>query len=167
MNWSEWSKLAGQYMEPMGGKGAFLTTAHDGRVNTMTMSWSAAGVFWAKPVLILPVRFTRYTHELLRKSGYATVSIPAEGTLGKELAYCGTKCGRDVDKFAEMGLTAQPGRTVPVPVVAQAALHFECRVLYTTDMSPMYMDEVIDRGMYADHNYHTLFFAEVVDSYGK
>lgn len=165
MNWTQWSRLAGEYMAPMGGKGAFLTTAHDGHVNTMTMSWSGAGVFWAKPVIILPVRFTRYSHKLLLASGYATVSIPAEGQLTKELAFCGSKSGRDVDKFAQLGLTAQPGRSVPVPVVASAKLHFECRVLYKSDLSPLTMDPAIDRAMYADHNYHTLFYCEVVECY--
>lgn len=166
MNWNEWSRLAGEYMGPMGGRGAFLTTAHDGHVNTMTMSWSAAGVFWAKPVLVLPVRFTRYTHELLMASGYATVSIPADGTLTRELAFCGSKSGRDLDKFAQLGLTAQPGRKVPVPVIGGAKLHFECRVLYRTDVAPTNMDPAIEHANYADHNYHTLFFVEVVDCYG-
>ena len=165
MNMNEWNKVASEYLVPMGKQGVFLTTADGDRVNTMTMSWSSAGIYWQKPVLTLPVRFTRYTREFIEKTGFLTVSVPKEGSLSMELALCGTKSGRDIDKIAQCGFTMQPGRTVPVPVIAEAKLHFECRVLYKTDMSPLNMDPEINKLNYAQLNYHTLYFAEVLDFY--
>jgi flavin reductase (DIM6/NTAB) family NADH-FMN oxidoreductase RutF len=166
MNLNEWNRYVSEFMQHMGRQGVFLTTSACGKTDTMAMSWGSAGIYWQKPVITLPVRFSRYTRELLEKSGYATVSIPGAGTLAKELAFCGVKSGRDVDKFAETGLTLQPGRTVPVPVIAQAKVHFECRVLYKTDMDKLNLDPEIDKVNYAEHNYHTFYFAEVLEFYG-
>lgn len=37
-------------------KGAFLTTAADGKQNTMTIGWGALGNIWGKPVFTVMVR---------------------------------------------------------------------------------------------------------------
>ena len=50
-------------------KGVLLTTACDGNVNTMTIGWAHIGIVWSKPVFIAYVRESRYTKELLDKSG--------------------------------------------------------------------------------------------------
>ena len=56
-------------------KGAFLTTAHDGKVNTMTIGWGSLSYMWGKPVFVVMVRHSRYTYEIIEKSGEFTVSL--------------------------------------------------------------------------------------------
>ena len=46
-------------------KGVLLTTAAQGRVNTMTIGWGALGVDWSRPVFTAYVRTGRFTHEML------------------------------------------------------------------------------------------------------
>jgi flavin reductase (DIM6/NTAB) family NADH-FMN oxidoreductase RutF len=166
MDIKDWPRYASEFNGRMDSPGAFLTTRADGRTDTMTIGWGSAGFFWVKPVLTIVVRFSRYTKELLDQSGCFTVSIPKAGELLKELAFCGTKSGRNADKFASCGMTQQPGRIVEVPVIGEAWLHFECSVLYKADMSGIHLDADVDKRFYADHNYHTIYYGEVVDCYG-
>jgi hypothetical protein len=59
--------------------------------------------------------------------------------------WCGVVSGRDVDKFAETGLTPGPALAVQSPIVQECPLNIECRVTRTLPLGS-----------------HTLFLAEVV-----
>ena len=131
----------------------------------MTMSWGSVGIYWGKPVVTAPVRLSRFTRELIEQSGVFTISIPREGGLSKELAFCGTKSGRDVDKFAACNLTARPGRTLPAPVVGQAWMHMECRVIARMTMGDENFEPDTAQKLYPEKNYHVLYLGEVVDFY--
>lgn len=165
MNKQEWDRFAKEFNSHLNSTGVFLTAEADGHANTMAIGWGSAGIYWTKPVVVAPVRFSRFTHDLIEKSGCFTVSIPREGALAKEMNFCGTKSGRDLDKHAACGLTLMPGRTVAAPVITQAWMHIECRMLYKFDMSGDKLDDGIDSRFYSDRNYHTLYFGEAVDFY--
>lgn len=165
MNRQEWNRFATEFYSRLNGKGVFLTTKSNGFVNTMTISWGSVGIYWGKPVVTAPVRLSRYTRELLEPSGVFTISIPRDGELSKELAYCGAKSGRDVDKFTACGLTARPGRTLPAPVVGEAWMHMECRVVSRMTMGNESFMPDIGSQLYPEKNYHVLYLGEVVDFY--
>jgi len=147
-------------------KGAFLTTADDTHYNTMTIGWGSIGYLWGKPVFTIMVRHSRYSHELLEKQGEFTVSL-AFDKLKSELALCGTKSGRDIDKFAAAKLTAQPGKKVQVPIIGECERHYECKVIYKQDMLPESLDSAENSKWYASGDYHTLYYGEIVASYTK
>ncbi len=165
MDWTNWKKFADEFTSRLNKQGVFLTSEHGGKVNTMTISWGSAGVYWSRPVITAPVRLSRFSHGLIAQSGKFTISIPKPGELQKELAFCGSKSGRNMDKFAECSLTAQPGRTVGTPVVGQAWMHIECRVMMTAGMSPELFAEGKAEDFYPNGDFHTLFLGEVVDFY--
>jgi flavin reductase (DIM6/NTAB) family NADH-FMN oxidoreductase RutF len=165
MDRQQWNRFATELYSRLNGQGVFLTAKAGAQANTMTISWGSVGVFWGKPVVTAPVRFSRFTHNMIEKAGVFTISIPREGEMEKELAYCGTKSGRDVDKFAECGMTVRPGRTLPAPVVGEAWMHIECRVLYKTDMAAGGFAPDLDSKLYPDGDFHTLYLGEVVDFY--
>ena len=54
--------------------------------------------------------------------------------LVKAADFCGVRSGKNVDKFAEMKLTAKPGPVTGCPMIAESPLSMECRV---TDIIPM------------------------------
>jgi flavin reductase (DIM6/NTAB) family NADH-FMN oxidoreductase RutF len=165
MNRQDWNRFAAEFYSRLNGQGVFLTAKAGEVVNTMTISWGSVGVFWGKPAITAPVRLSRYTRELIEKSGVFTISIPREGELARELAFCGSKSGRDMDKFAACGITAKPGRTLPAPVVGEAWMHIECRVLFRSDMNGLNFEPDTGHQLYPDKNYHTLYIGEVVDFY--
>ena len=60
-------------------KGVLLTTRAEDQLNTMTIGWGKIGIEWGKPVFIAYVRESRYTFQLLKKSGEFTVNVPVSG----------------------------------------------------------------------------------------
>ena len=144
--------------------GAFLTAAHDGVVNTMTISWGTLGILWGKPIWQVVVRPQRFTLGLIDGSGEFTISIP-ETDMAEALAWCGSHSGRDGDKLADCGLTAQPGRVVSTPVIAGGGVHFECRVVHRQQFDASVMSETLNRTIYPGNDHHIQFFGEIVAWY--
>lgn len=150
--------------EHLAGNGVFLTVGGE-KPNTMTIGWASIGYMWRKPVFTVLVRPQRHTFEMIQKAGCFTVSVPTRNALKKELAFAGTKSGRDYDKFDGHGLTAVPALEVDAPIVGECGLHFECRTLLTQDMTPDRMDPELVNGIYAPKDFHTMFFGEILRCY--
>ncbi len=149
------------------GDGLFLvSTGKDGRANAMTIGWGLIGTIWRKPFFLVAVRPSRFTHRLIEESGEFTVCLPAKG-MEHALEYCGTKSGRDVDKFRELNLTAVKGFEVAVPYIAECPVHYECRVAYKTDLKPEMLDEGLRRDCYPAGDYHTLYFGLILGVYAE
>lgn len=144
--------------------GVFLNIGGE-RPNTMTIGWASVGYMWNRPVFTVLVRPQRHSFEMIRRAGEFTVSVPTRNPLRAELAFAGTKSGRDLDKFDGHGLTALPAQAVRAPIVGECGLHFECRTLLTQDMTPDRMDAELVNGIYAPKDFHTLFFGEILKCY--
>ena len=144
--------------------GAFLTVKAGEALNTMTIGWATIGYVWSRPVMMVAVRFTRHTFTIIEKAADFTVSIPWED-LGDELTFCGTKSGRDYDKFAECNLKTIPGQQVVSPIIQMRGLHYECKLVYKSAMDPAFLDSGYDERVYPAKDYHTLYFGEIVDCY--
>ena len=154
-------------LESMAKGGAFLTVSDGQRSNTMTMGWGYVGYQWQKPVFVALVRKSRFTYEIFETATEFTVSIPILDTMKEALAFCGTKSGREYNKFKEANLTLAPGKTVDVPIITGCDTYFECKILFRQDMDPKGLDATLDQIHYQKKNndYHTLFFGEIVASY--
>lgn len=144
--------------------GIFLTTKGE-KINAMVIGWGGINIYWGKPVFIVPVRKSRYTHGQIEKSGEFTVSIPLNEDMSKALAFCGSKSGRDYDKFKECGLTPVPGQKVDTPIIKECSLHYECKVVYKQDLIPENLDPEIKKKAYPRSDYHTLYFGEILSCY--
>lgn len=144
--------------------GLFLNTRGD-KDNSMVIGWGGVNVYWGKPVFIVPVRYSRFTHDQLEKNPCFTVSVPMGVDLKKALGFCGSKSGRDYDKFKECGLTSQNASTVDAPIIGECTLHYECKVVYKQDMDPAKLDKQIDESMYSDKDYHTMYYGEITACY--
>lgn len=143
-------------------KGAFLTVAHNGTVNTMTIAWGSLGFMWGKSVMTVLVRASRYTHEIIEKSNEFTVSIPYED-MQKALTLCGTISGRDGDKFKKAGLKAHQSRKAHTPFIDCRGMHYECVILSKTQMDPSNTDPSVKQDYYPKDDYHTIYFAQIIN----
>jgi len=112
--------------------------------NLITIAW--AGVVCSKPpMLSISVRKSRYSHELITRTGEFTVYLVGQ-PLCEAMDFCGVKSGRDVDKFAHLGLTAIPAPGLSAaPALAEAPAFLSCKV-----------KQVIELGS------HDLFLADIV-----
>lgn len=145
-------------------KGALLTVKANGKVNTMTIGWATIGYIWRKEVFMVAVRDSRYTFEFMENSDNFTVTIPSDDQYRKAIAFCGTKSGRDYDKYAECGLKTANARRVASPVIAIPGVHYECRIIYKSAMDPAFLAEELKQ-LYAAGDYHTLYFGEILSCY--
>jgi len=150
-------------------KGAFLTVKHNGKINTMTIGWGTIGYLWNKPVLMVPVRYSRYTHSLIDNATSFTVSVPVNINLKKELAFCGTESGRDLDKINECGLTLESPQSIGIdtPIIGECDLHFECKVMYKQAMVPEHLNGQIINAHYSNDDYHVFYYGEIISAYYK
>jgi len=96
------------------------------------------------PLVCIGVAPGRYSHGLIEETGEFVVNTPPIA-IEEEMHYCGVKSGRDVDKFAETGLTPIPSLKVGPPRIEECFGHLECKVVQTHTCGD-----------------HTLFVGEVV-----
>ena len=146
------------------GEDWMLITAADtkGTVNTMTASWGCAGILWNKPVAICFIRPQRYTYGIVEDTDTLTLSFFPSGEQRDALRYCGTKSGRDGDKFAATGLTV--ARTADgTPYVDEANLVLVCRKLYADDLREgcFLAPEMLCH--YPAKDYHRFYICEITD----
>ena len=114
------------------------------RPNVITVAW-AGTVCSDPPMLSISVRKERFSHHILLESGEFVVNLVGREQL-QAADYCGVRSGRDVDKFADCGLTAVPAQGMDcAPAIAQCPLYLACKT-----------QQVIELGS------HDLFIARIV-----
>ena len=126
-----------------GQRNALLTAGAEGKVNPMTIGWCQLGRLWSIPVCTVYVRPERYTYSLMEQGDYFTVSVFPEEA-GDILRLCGTKSGRDVDKF--------DGYTT--------AKRADNGIFYITEGTNAYISAKVVQSV--DLGTHTMFIADVV-----
>ena len=105
-----------------------LVTSVDqnGNPNIITLAW--VGIVCSNPPTIsLGIRPTRYTYGLIETSGEFVVNIPTTDLL-QAVDFCGVVSGKEVNKFAETGLTPAIADKVKPPLIRECPVNIECIV---------------------------------------
>lgn len=125
----------------------FVVSAADGEVDVMAVAWIA--IAGAKPPsVMMSIRSTRKTLEMIENSGEFTVNTP-RADMAAQLDFTGIVSGRTVpDKLREVGLTAVPGAVVSAPIIAECPHNLECRV-----------------ARMLEHGDHTIVIGEIVETH--
>ena len=144
-------------------KGVFLTVKDVNRLNTMAIGWATIGFCWKKPIFMVMVRNSRHTFSVIENAADFTVSIPVDD-MKKEVMYCGTKSGREVDKFKELGLETKKAQQTTSPIIDVAGLHIECRIVHKSAMDPQFLSENYN-SLYPEKDYHTPYYGEILECY--
>ncbi|MBE6663576.1 MAG: flavin reductase family protein [Ruminococcaceae bacterium] len=142
-------------------KGALLTaTNKNGEINTMTVSWGSAGVLWNKEICTVFVRPQRYTYEFCESGD--TLSLSFFGSERRDtLAFCGTKTGRDVDKFAHCELKFKLENGACIFDDAQVILVL--KKLYAQDLKSECFFDNSPLINYKNNDFHRAYTCEIVD----
>lgn len=147
-------------------KGAFLTTNDKDKTNSMTISWGSIGYMWNRPVFTVMVRPQRHTFELIESENEFTVSIPYN-EMKEEIAFLGTKSGKDMDKLKELNINTVNVDEIETPILDFDGAHFVCKIVYKREMTEDNLDKEINDLKYPGKDYHTLYFGEIVGTYIK
>ena len=156
-------KLQENVFSLIGDKWMLITAGTGEKCNTMTASWGGLGVIWGAPAATCYIRPQRYTKEFVDREEYFTLAFFGEEHRAK-LSLCGSKSGRDVDKAAECGFTVAES-ACGTPYFTQAQLVLVCRKLYADTIKPeCFLDRSCDTDCYPEHDYHTMYIAEIVEA---
>jgi flavin reductase (DIM6/NTAB) family NADH-FMN oxidoreductase RutF len=158
----DYMSVAQQVMDQIK-KGAFLTAKADDQLNTMAIGWALVGVVWGKPVFMVAVRDSRHTFGIIDKAADFTVTVPSTDVQA-QVMYCGTKSGRNVDKYKECHLELAEAQKVITPIIKTPGVHFECKIVHKAPMDPKFLDREYE-GLYPKKDYHTLYFGEILACY--
>ena len=163
----ELERLTPEILHVFGRQPPLLTSGDKTGLNTMTIGWCQLGCVWNLPTCTVYVRPERYTYQFMESHDYFTVSVlPADRK--KDMAFCGTKSGRDVDKVKECGLTLRYG-TGDAPFFEEAEWVLVCRKLFVQDLEASCVkdERVFKSYTPAMCGWHRAYIGEVVEAYQK
>ena len=113
-----------RFLEP--GPIVLVSSAWRNETNIMTMGWHMVMEF--VPSLVgCYIWSENHSRDMIRKSKECVINIPTVD-LAPKVVGIGNSSGRDVDKFANFELTAEPGVRVAAPLIAECYANFECRL---------------------------------------
>jgi flavin reductase (DIM6/NTAB) family NADH-FMN oxidoreductase RutF len=113
-----------RFLEP--GPIVLVSSAWKGRTNIMTMGWHMVMEFVPSRVGCY-IWTENHSFGMVRRSRECVINVPT-ADLAPKVVGIGTTSGRDIDKFAEFGLTPVQGAKVQAPLIAECYASFECRL---------------------------------------
>jgi len=137
-DWNEFQKSCGRPRRV-----AWAVAEYDGARSICPLGWKM-NTSSHPPMMAISVAPARFTHHLIANSGEFVVAWPGE-ELARATMLCGTRSGRDIDKFTEAGLTPVAGKHVRVPLVDECIANLECRLVgqMTTGDHTIFAGEVL------------------------
>lgn len=111
--------------------------------NLITVGWT--GTVCTDPAMCyISLRPERHSYALVRDNMEFTINLTT-AKMARATDWCGVRSGRDYDKWAETGLTPEPGITVRCPSIAEAPVSIECRVRQIVHLGShdMFLAEVL------------------------
>ncbi len=145
--------------------GGILCTVidHQGADNVLTLGWGQIGpAYHDHPICIIAITPRRYSWRFIQEVPEFVLGIP-DDDLQDAVALCGTKSGRDMDKFEAANLTRVPSVHVKAPSIRECPINIECRA-YTRVMPPHELLTPEHRRWPVEEQ-HTIYFAEVLGTY--
>ncbi len=158
-----------QTIERIKSKGAFLVVQSEDntKTNVMTIGWAALGYIWGKPLMIIMVRKSRYTFQIIEEAFSFTVNIPLKNNeLDQALTFCGTASGRNTDKFKDAKLITTPAQKINTPIIKHTHMsYFECKIVYKSAIDPESLCPAYLENIYPEKDFHTMYFGEILNYY--
>ncbi|MFO7796557.1 MAG: flavin reductase family protein [Promethearchaeia archaeon] len=119
------------------------TSQFKDKKNVITLAWTMI-ISRTPPIIAISIAPQRFSHDMIKNSKQFTINMPTKEII-KDVYYCGTHSGRNINKFEQTKLTPLEGINVKCPRIKECFAHIECKV--------------IDEKTYGDH---TLFIGEVL-----
>ena len=119
-------------------KGVLCTVTNEaGERNVLTLGWGLIGrQHEGNPMFAIAVTPLRYSWSFLEQVPEFVIGVP-DDALDEATVICGTRSGRELDKFAAAGLTPAPSLHVRPPSLIECPINIECRVY--TRVAPPHM----------------------------
>lgn len=94
--------------------------------NILTIAWT--GIINSEPpYCYVSIRPERYSYDIIKENKEFVLNLPNE-SLVWATDFCGTKTGKEVDKFKEAKLTKQESKIVKAPSIKECPISIECKL---------------------------------------
>lgn len=103
----------------------------DGKPNIMAAVW-ATPVSFNPPYLAICIGKTRYSHDLIKETMEFALNFPS-AEMKDAVILCGSKSGKNTDKFKEAGLTQIKAKKIKVPLIKECLANIECKAVKEID----------------------------------
>ena len=80
----------------------------------------------------------------------------------EQIAFGGTKAGREYDKCEACNMEAMPSEKVTSPIINAPGIHYECKIVFKAPMDPQYLDSEYDSKIYPEKDYHRIIFGRIL-----
>jgi flavin reductase (DIM6/NTAB) family NADH-FMN oxidoreductase RutF len=127
---------------------AVISVGTGEEANLITLAY-VGKVCLSPPIIAISIQPKRHSFKLIEKHGEFVINYPSSDQL-KETDYCGTRSGRDVNKWEELNLTKEKGSIVQVPMIKEFPWNMECKVINKLELGS-----------------HVCYFGEVVATHSK
>ena len=127
-----------------------VTQSKKKKPNVMALAWKTIGELWGNPVCVIAVAPSRYSFSLLEEVKEFSLNVPSEA-IENAVMIAGSSSGRNKNKIDEAGLTLKPAKSISVPVIAEAMINYECKIIHQAESSPICS--------------HRLYFGEILEAY--
>lgn len=135
----------------------------DGAENVLTLGWGLIGpAYHDHPIFVIAVAPQRYSWRFLEAVPEFVIGVPGD-ELRSAADLCGTRSGRDMDKFAAAGLTRVASKVVKAPSILECPINVECRIYHREQPPHRLLTPEHRRRPLAEQ--HTIYFAEVVGTF--
>lgn len=95
--------------------------------NIATIAWT--GIINSEPMIVyVSVRPSRFSNKIIRETKEFVINLP-DANLVKIADFCGTKSGRDIDKFWKCNLTKKQSVELASPYIEECPINLECKVI--------------------------------------
>jgi len=108
-----------------------------GSANIITLAWTGT-VCSDPPMIGFSIRPNRYSFSLLQESVEVVANIPSAAIV-KQTDFCGIVSGRNLDKFAQTGLSTEPADHVKPPLISECPVNLECIIKNRVNLGSHYL----------------------------
>ncbi len=95
--------------------------------NLITLAW-VARVVSKPPVMSVSVRPSRFSFGFIEELKEYVINVPFSNQV-KEVDFCGTRTGKQINKWEELGLTKERASNIQVPLIKEFPINIECEVI--------------------------------------
>ncbi len=120
-----------------------VSAAYEDKESIITLAWGGTSSS-NPPYVSIAIRKSRFSYDLIKNSEEFVLNIPTASML-EQVEFCGTKSGREHDKWKECNFTKGESENINAPYIEECPVSLECKVY-----------QIIELGS------HDLFIGEVV-----
>jgi flavin reductase (DIM6/NTAB) family NADH-FMN oxidoreductase RutF len=128
-----------------------VSSSYEGKESIITLAWG--GTCSSNPPYVgVSIRKERYSYDLILKSKEFVVNIPSAEQ--KEVVeFCGTKSGKDFDKWKECNFTKGQSVEISTPFISECPVSMECKLHQLVELGShdLFIGEVV--ALHVDENW--------------